>query len=98
VLDEFDPAHPRALYGLALLASLQQDSELAKQYFHRTVEVAREPRILGWAHVYLGRIYDLEGDRDQAMSHYQAALALNTRLARMEQAARNGLEHPFGRN
>ena len=98
VLDEFDPAHPRALYGLALLASLQQDSELAKQYFRRTVEVAREPRILGWAYVYLGRIYDLEGDRGQAMSHYQAALALNTRLARMEQAARNGLQRPFGEN
>jgi tetratricopeptide (TPR) repeat protein len=98
VLEEFDADEPRALYGMGLLASHQQKSELAKRYFQRTVEAAREPRLLGWAHVYLGRIYDLEGDRQRAMSHYQAALELNTSMARMEQAARNGLERPYGEN
>ena len=51
---------------------------------------------MGWTHVYLGRIYDLEGARQQAVEHYQAALALHTGLEVVEQAARRGLERPFG--
>ena len=51
---------------------------------------------MAWAHVYLGRIYDLEGNRQEAIAHYRAALALNTRVERAEQAARRGLERPFG--
>lgn len=96
VLSDFDPDHSRALYGLALLASLEKDPDRAKFYFERTLEVAHEDRILGWTHVYLGRIYDLEGNRQQALRHYRAALDLNTRLAKMEDAAQHGLERPFG--
>jgi hypothetical protein len=96
VLSDFDPNEPRALYGLALLASMEEDSGRAKLYFERTLQVAHETRILGWAHVYLGRIYDLEGNRQQALVHYRAALDLNTKLAKMEEAAQQGLQRPFG--
>ena len=54
--------------------------------------------IMAWTHVYLGRIYDLEGNREGAMTHYRAALALDTRVERAEQAARRGLERPFGQD
>lgn len=91
-----DPGHPGALFGLAVLASQAGDRQQAKEYFERTLERAREPRLLGWTHIYLGRILDLEGERQQALEHYRAALALNTRLERVEQAARRGLERPFG--
>ena len=97
ILRTLDPDEPRALYGLALLASHAGNREEAKHYFLRALERAREPHILGWAHVYLGRIYDLEGERQQALVHYQAALALPTRIEKVEQAARRGLEQPFGR-
>lgn len=96
ILRERNPNQPRALYGLAIIASMEQDRRQAKYYFLRTLEQAREPRILGWAHIYLGRIYDLEGDRQQALTHYQAALAVDARPQQVEQAARQGLEHPFG--
>lgn len=96
VLQQMDANHPGALYGLALVASAEQDPETAKLYFERTLAQAREPRILGWTHIYLGRIYDLEGSRQEALEHYRAALALNTHLERIEQAARRGLERPFG--
>ena len=98
VLQVFDPTEPRALYGLALLASQAGDREQAKQYFLRALERARAPHILGWTHVYLGRIYDLEGDRRRALEHYQAALALDARVEKMEQAARRGLQQPFGQD
>ncbi|MFQ5723593.1 MAG: hypothetical protein ACE5G6_03800, partial [Terriglobia bacterium] len=87
---------PRALYGLAILASLEEDREEAKRYFLLVLREAREPRILGWTHIYLGRIYDLEGRRQEAVAHYRGALALNTALEKVNEAARRGLEHPFG--
>jgi len=96
VLQESGSGHAGALFGLALVASLEQNREQAKQYFLLALEQAREPQILGWTHIYLGRIYDLEGDRQQALIHYRAALTLNTRLARVEEEARRGLERPFG--
>lgn len=96
LLAEVDPHNPRALYGLALVASAEQDRETAKLYFERTLEQAQDARLLGWTHVYLGRIYDLEGSREMALAHYRAALALDTRLERIDQAAQSGLAHPFG--
>ena len=35
------------------------------------------PNLLAWSHIYLGRIHDLEGERDQALGEYQAALAVS---------------------
>jgi tetratricopeptide (TPR) repeat protein len=96
VLEEGRSGHAGALFGLALVASVEQNREQAKQYFLLALEQAREPLILGWTHIYLGRIYDLEGDREQALTHYRAALTLDTRPARVEQEARRGLERPFG--
>ena len=96
VLEEGPSGHAGALFGLALVASVEQNREQAKQYFLLALERAREPHILGWTHIYLGRIYDLEGDREQALTHYRAALTLETRPARVEQEARRGLERPFG--
>lgn len=96
ILREMNPDEPGALYGMAIVASVEQDREQAKHYFLRTLEQARDTRMLAWTHIYLGRIYDIEGERRQALEQYQAALALNTRLEKVEQAARRGLERPFG--
>jgi len=92
------PNDPNALYGLAIVASQEENRPEAREFFLRTLAHARTPDILGWSHVYLGRIYDLEGNRTQAIAHYRAALALNSRVERVEQAARRGLERPFGQD
>ncbi|MCI0403746.1 MAG: tetratricopeptide repeat protein [Acidobacteria bacterium] len=92
------PNDPNALYGLALVASQEENRPEAREFFLRVLEHAQAPDILGWSHVYLGRIYDLEGNRTQAIAHYRAALALNSRVERVEQAARRGLERPFGQD
>jgi tetratricopeptide (TPR) repeat protein len=98
VLREVDPEEPRALYGLAIVAGQQQDQELAKSYFLFALKRAREPFLLGWTHIYLGRIYDLESSREQALGHYQAALGLKSGLEKIEEAARRGLAQPFGQS
>lgn len=96
VLTDYNAEEPRALYGLAIVASVQQDAARAKGYFQRTLQVAREPHILAWTHIYLGRIYDLEGDRERAVKEYQAALAVGTGSEKIQQAARRSLETPYG--
>lgn len=95
VLNEYNPEEPRALYGLAVIASLQRDAERARDYFERTLRVARDPHIQAWSHIYLGRIHDLAGNREQALAHYRAALAVNGVPEKVQQAARQGLEAPY---
>jgi len=33
--------------------------------------------IVSWSHIYLGRMYDVEGERELAVAEYRAALAVD---------------------
>ncbi len=55
-LDQKQGDQGRALF---VLARTSRDIRGAQTYFERALEVAREPRVVAWSHVYLGRIYDL---------------------------------------
>jgi tetratricopeptide (TPR) repeat protein len=87
--------NPRALYNMAVVATLKKDAEQAKEYFQRTLQRAREPRLLAWSHIYLGRIYDMEDRRELALSEYRAALAAGDSSEAVRSAAQRGLEKPF---
>jgi tetratricopeptide (TPR) repeat protein len=97
------PGQPRALYGLAVARVLQKQGEEAKALFLQLVaasgqkpeENAPDPLILAWSHVHLGRIYDIEGNRDLAVSEYRAALNVEGAPAAARVAARRGLEKGF---
>ena len=99
-----DPDHRRALYGLAVAAVLQGEAERAKELFRRLVvsppqadarAPAKDPLILAWSHVYLGRIYDVEGNRELAMSEYRAALVVEGAPESARLAARRGIEKGY---
>jgi tetratricopeptide (TPR) repeat protein len=54
--------------------------------FQKTLETSKDQRLLAWSHIYLGRVLDLECQRDKAVAEYNAALEvrdgrLDTRLA-----------------
>ena len=75
------PDLPRAQYGLAIASILQGKGDRAQEQFEKVVAIAKrgaavEPSILAWSYVYLGRIHDMQGDRDLALSEYSAALAI----------------------
>jgi hypothetical protein len=58
----------------------------AETHFQKTISTSKEPRLLAWSHIYLGRMLDLSCKRDQAVSEYQQAFAArdgqqDTRLA-----------------
>ena len=76
----------RANFILARVAIVTGHPDVAIDDFQKTIATSKEPRLVAWSHIYLGRMLDLECKRDQAVSEYQAALAArdgqqDTRLA-----------------
>lgn len=76
----------RANFILARTAILTGHPGEAVDRFQKTVATSKEPRLIAWSHIYLGRMLDLECKRDEAVSEYKLALAnrdgaQDTRLA-----------------
>jgi tetratricopeptide (TPR) repeat protein len=95
VLDQQSDDPGRALFILARAATLSRDMPGARTYFERTLEIAREPRILAWSHIYLARIFDLQENRNAAVEHYRAALAAGDTTPDTRAAAERGLVQPY---
>jgi len=105
------PGEPRATYGLAVASILSGDGERAKELFERLVSPggpvtsegqsksilveASDSSITAWSHVYLGRLYDVEGDRDVAVGEYKAALAVTGAPESARVAAQRGADAPY---
>jgi tetratricopeptide (TPR) repeat protein len=99
-----EPDQPRALYGLAIASVLGGKAEVAKDLFQKVVSPSAapggnapgaaagpDPTLLAWSHIYLGRIHDLEGERDLAVGEYQSALAVNGAPESARVAAQRGV-------
>lgn len=76
----------RANFILARVAILTGHPEEAIDGFQKTVATSKEPRLLAWSHIYLGRMLDLDCKRGEAVAEYKEALAVrdgqqDTRLA-----------------
>jgi len=84
--------HARAYYGLARIAVLQKDPELAEKLFHKTLELGPEPQDRCWSLVYLGRLADASGERETAAAHFKAALEVEGGSAKAREAAAMGLK------
>ncbi len=84
-----------ALFILARASSMSRDLDGARSYFERTLEVSKDSRLVGWSHVYLGRIYDLQEDRESAMEQYQAALKTMDPSPEIKTAAEKGLKQAY---
>lgn len=87
--------HARAYYGLGRIAALQKNPELAEKLFRKTLELAPDPQTKSWTQVYLGRLADIAGERDQAAQYYQAALAVEGASPAAKDAAQKGLKNGF---
>jgi hypothetical protein len=64
----------RANFILARAAVMTGHSGEAISRFQTTLATTKEPRLLAWSHIYLGRMLDLDCKRDQALSEYKLAL------------------------
>ena len=89
--------HAKAYYGLARIAALQKDPELAVQLFEKILELKPDPDMASWSHIYLGRLFDLANERQPATDHYTAVISMEGASPAAKQAARKGLEESFKR-
>ncbi len=88
-----DPA--RANFILARVAIMHRDVPVAQHDFEETIRLSKDPRMLAWSHIYLGRIYDIQDQRDQAVNEYRAALTVRDGQADTRLAAEKGLKQPY---
>jgi hypothetical protein len=94
-LDEHTEDAGRALFILAQVATVNRDMQGARSYFEKALGVAQEPKVVAWSHIYLGRIFDLQENREAALDHYRAALTASALLPEAKAAAQRGLDQPY---
>ncbi len=87
----------KSYYGLARIAALENDPELAMKLFQRVLELGPDAQVKAWTLVYLGRLADLAGQRDDASGYYRAALAVEGATQASREAAARGMEGSFQR-
>jgi hypothetical protein len=85
----------RANFILARVAIMHRDVPVAQHDFEETLRLSKDPRMLAWSHIYLGRIYDIQDQRDQAVNEYRAALTVRDGEQDTRLAAEKGLKQPY---
>jgi len=88
-----DPA--RANFILARCAIVNRNTQAAVDGFEDTIKESKDPRLLAWSHIYLGRIYDINDRRDEALEEYRAALTVRDSQTDTRLAAEKGLKEPY---
>jgi hypothetical protein len=85
----------RAAFILARIATLAGRMDEARYDFQQAAQSVHDPRILAWSHIYLGRIFDIQQQREAAVAEYQAALAAGDAAPDTKAAAERGLAAPY---
>jgi len=89
------PDQIRAWYGMGHVALLDDDTAKAKLIFQRLTTgehaATNDPMVMAWSHIYLGWLYDYEGQKEQAKAEFQAALAVEGGPEAAKQAAQKSL-------
>lgn len=85
----------RANFILARVAALRGNMTEAVHDFDETVRLSKDPRMLAWSHIYLGRVYDVQQQREQAVTEYHAALTVRDGQADTRLAAEKGIRQAY---
>jgi tetratricopeptide (TPR) repeat protein len=87
----------KAEFILARAAMMTGHPEDAIDDFHKTLATSKEPRLVAWSHIYIGRLLDLVCSRDEAVAEYQQALASRDGQQDTRLAAERGLKTAYPR-
>jgi len=87
----------RALFILAQVAVANKNPDGATQKFQQAIQASKDPKVLAWSHVYLGRMLDMKDppDREAALNEYRAALTAGSELPEAKAAAERGLREAY---
>jgi tetratricopeptide (TPR) repeat protein len=86
---------PGRAYFLLAQLSLNRNIEGAKTYFAKSIDNSKDTHIVAWSHIYLGRIADIQGERDAALTHYKAALGAGDPQQQTKEAAQRGINKAY---
>ena len=85
----------RALFILAEVAVANKNRDGAQDNFQKAIAATQDPKVVGWSHVYLGRIMDMKEEREAALQEYRAALNAGGGLPEIKAAAERGLQQAY---
>jgi hypothetical protein len=89
--------HAGAMFVKARVDLMEGDPESSFAEFQLVLKSAKDPRTEAWAHIYLGRLYDIKEpiERASAVNEYRAALSVPEAPEDARAAANKGLQTPF---
>jgi tetratricopeptide (TPR) repeat protein len=100
-----DPDNAAAHYLMGRIDLMQADPDGALKELTQAVKLSHDPRTIAWAHIYLGRMYDITRDpddpnvikpqREKAVAEYRAALASRDSQPDTKAAAEAGIKQAF---
>jgi tetratricopeptide (TPR) repeat protein len=100
-----NPDNAAAHYLMGRIDLMEADPDGALEELTEAVKLSHDPRTVAWAHIYLGRMYDIARDpddasvvkpqRDKAVAEYRAALASRDSQPDTKAAAEAGIQHAF---
>jgi tetratricopeptide (TPR) repeat protein len=100
-----NPNDVQANYLAGRIELIQGNPDDALVHLNKTLTLAKDPRTLAWAHIYLGRLWDIARDPDhpdverperpKAIAEYKAALTVRDALPDTKAAAEKGIKEPF---
>ena len=87
----------RALFILAQVAVANKNPDRAAENFHKAIQATKDPKVVAWSHVYLGRMLDMKDppDREAALGEYRAALTAGADLPEAKAAAERGMQAAY---
>ena len=85
----------KCYFVLARAASITGNMQDAKDDFEKAAASSKDPRTVAWSHIYLGRILDLQEEREAAIEQYKAALNTRDISPDTRNAAQRGLQSPY---
>jgi hypothetical protein len=85
----------RANFILARAATMTGRPGEAIDRFQKTIAGSKDPRLLAWSHIYLGRMLDLDCKRDEAVAEYKEALATRDGAQDTRLAAEHGVKAAY---
>lgn len=89
--------HGDALYVKARVELMEGDPKDSFTKFEEILKISHNPHTIAWAHIYLGRLYDIKDppERPHALAEYKAALGVPAVPPDAQAAAQNGMKKAF---
>jgi aminopeptidase N len=95
------PNRPLANFRMGEAFFYQKNFQAAANAFRESLNTVPEPSenwVKVWGHIYLGRIFDLLGQRARAVNEYSQARQTNDNTAGAQQIAEQLLKKPYSEN